>query len=289
MTSLAGVPDGAVVLVDGLVAVADPDEVERSAGRVRLVVLLHMPFGERSADARPAEARVLASARAVVTTSAWSRGWVLDAYAPRCPVHVAEPGVDPAEVAPGSADGEQLLCVAAVTPDKGHEVMLTALADLLHLPWSLTCVGSLARDRTHAEAMQRLAVELGVAERVTWTGALDRDELDKAYASADVTVLASRAESWGMVVTESLARGVPVVATDVGGLSEALGTSPLGEPGLLVPAGDTSALSTALRRWLSDPALRVDLRSAALARRTALTGWSVTAEKVADVLAEVAR
>jgi glycosyltransferase involved in cell wall biosynthesis len=118
---------------------------------------------------------------------------------------------------------------------------------------------------------------------------VSREDLDKAYAEADALVLASRAESWGMVVTEALARGIPVLATDVGGLSEALGSAPVGLPGVLVPAGDVSAMAGSLRHWLEDPALRAELREAARDRRTTLTGWPDTAATVATVLEEVAR
>jgi glycosyltransferase involved in cell wall biosynthesis len=288
---LAGLPDGAVTLVDGLVAVAAPDELVREAHRLRIVVLLHMPFGERDAEARAAEGRVLSVAAAVVTTSEWSRGWVLEHYGLRSSaVHVAAPGVDPADLASTSEAGARLLCVAAVTRDKGHDVLLAALAEVADLPWRLTCVGSLSRDRELAERMQRRTTTLGIADRVTWTGPLSRDELDKAYAAADVLVSATLAESWGMVVTESLARGIPVLATEVGGLSEALGTSQSGaRPGVLVQAGDVSAMSDVLREWLESDVLRSDLRAAARSRRTTLAGWPVTAAKVAAVLEEVAR
>lgn len=287
---LAGLPNGAVVLVDGLVSVAAPHDVLDEADRLRIVVLLHMPFGERDVEARFLECLVLTAATAVVTTGEWSRQWVLEHYALRPErVHVAEPGVDPADLAPGSEAGRELLCVAAVTADKGHAVLLAALAEVADQPWRLTCVGSLDRDRELAERLQRHAVELGIADRVTRTGALVGAKLDQAYAAADVLVLATRAESWGMVVGEALARGLPVLATGVGGLPEAMGSSPDGRgPGLLVPADDASALADVLRRWLSDSALRHDLRTAARARRTTQTGWPVTAERVARVLAEVA-
>ncbi len=287
---LAGLPDGAVVLVDGLVAIGAPHEVLDQADRLRIVVLLHMPFGERDVESRLVECRVLTDVSAVVATSEWSRRWVVEHYAlsPER-VHVAEPGVDPAELAAGSGSGEDLLCVAAVTADKGHAVLLAALAALDDLPWRLTCVGSLDRDRALAERLQRQASELGVAGRVTWTGPLVGARLEKAYAAADVLVLATRAESWGMVVGEALARGLPVIATEVGGLPEALGTSPDGLcPGLLVPADDACALAGALRAWLSDDRLRGELATAARARRTTLGGWPETASKVAHVLAEVA-
>jgi glycosyltransferase involved in cell wall biosynthesis len=227
----------------------------------------------------------------VVTTSEWSRRWLLDHYV-LLPdrIHVAEPGVDTAELAAGSEAGGELLCVAAVTADKGHAVLLAALAAVADLPWRLTCVGSLDRDRELSQRVQRDAFDLGIADRVTWTGALVGARLDKAYAAADALVLASRAESWGLVVGEALARGLPVLASEVGGLPEALGQAPSGQrPGLLVPADDASALAEALRQWLTDAAARHGLRAAARARRTTLTGWPATADRVAGVLAEVAR
>jgi glycosyltransferase involved in cell wall biosynthesis len=287
---LAGLADGSLVLVDGLVAVAAPHAVLDERDRLTIIVLLHMPFGERDVEVRLLEQTVLGAAVAVVTTSTWTRQWVLEHYAIRPDrIHVAEPGVDPADLVPGRDVGGNLLCVAAVTFDKGHDVLLEALAEVADRPWRLTCVGSLDRDREFVERVQRLAVQLGIDDRVTWTGALVGGELDKAYAAADVLVLASRAESWGMVVGEALARGIPVLATEVGGLPEALGPSEELGPGLLVPAGDVSALADVLRRWLGYDALRHDMRTAARARRATLDGWPVTAERVARVLTEVVR
>ncbi len=92
---------------------------------------------------------MLEAASAVVTTSEWSRRWVLRHYGLRQhDVHVAQPGVDPAELAQGSESGARLVCVAAVTRDKGHEVLLSALAEVADLPWQLTCVGSMAKRAT---------------------------------------------------------------------------------------------------------------------------------------------
>ncbi len=114
------------------------------------------------------------------------------------------------------------------------------------------------------------------------TGPMTRERLDATYAETDLLVLASRAETYGMVVTEALARGVPVVATDVGGVREALGGG-----GVLVPPGDAEALAAALRAWLTSPAHRDSLRAAARERRASLTGWDRTAALVADALEAV--
>ena len=107
---------------------------------------------------------------------------------------------------------------------------------------------------------------------------------------ADLLVLASRAETFGMVVTEALARGVPVLAADVGGVTEALGRGEDGtRPGLLVAPGDPAALATALRTWLGDADLRGRLRRAARERRASLHGWPATTSVVAGVLTGAAR
>ena len=279
---LASLPDDAVVLVDGLIASAVPEVLRPQARRLRLVVLVHMPLGD------DAERAALDSARAVVTTSDWTRRRLIEAYALAADrVHAATPGVDPAPVAPGSDAGSALLCVAAVTPHKGHDMLVAALATIAELPWTCVCVGSLSRDPAFVERVRAQAGDL--ADRVRFVGPRTGDDLAAAYAAADLLVLPSRGETYGMVVTEALARGIPVLATAATGLPEALGRAPDGSlPGLLVPPGDPAALAGALRRWLGEPDLRRRLRRSARDRRTTLTGWTVTADLVAGVLQEVA-
>jgi len=294
VSSLAGVvrgiPGGSVVLVDGLIASCVAELLVPQAPRLRLVVLVHMPLGlwtERTAETAPAERRVLSAASDVVTTSAWTRSRLLELYrldASR--LHVAEPGVDPAPLAPGTPSGRELLCVAAVTPGKGHDHLVEALARVADLPWRCVCAGALTLDPPFVDALRHRIRQLGLQDRMRLVGALSRPEVDRAYAAADVLVLASRSETYGMVVTEALARGLPVVATSVGGLPEALGTGPDGDPpGLLVPAGDDPGpLAGALHAWLTDAALRHRLRGLARERRSQLTGWAVTAQKLSEIL-----
>ena len=279
------IPDGAVVLLDGLVACAAPAVLVGQATRLRQVVLVHMPLGDRR------ERDVLASATAVVTTSAWTRRHLAELHGlPLDKVHVAEPGVDPAAVGPGSDAGAALLCVAAVTPRKGHDVMLDAFATTTDLSWRLACVGSLDRDPAFAESVQRAARQGALRDRVRFLGPRTGEELDRAYTGADLLVLASHAETYGMVLTEALARGLPVLVADVGGVAEAMGHGDDGtRPGLLVPPGDPVALGAALRDWLGDAELRGRLRRAARERRASLRGWSATTSVLAGVLTGAAR
>jgi glycosyltransferase involved in cell wall biosynthesis len=271
------IPDDAVVLLDGLVASTAPEVLVSQASRLRLVVLVHMPLGHRE------EREVLSVAAAVVTTSAWARQRLLELHAlPADRVHVAEPGVEPADLAPGTPAGSALLCVAAVTRVKGHDVLLDALATIADLPWHCSCVGSLERDPAYAESLPR--------DRVHFLGPHVGADLDRCYAAADLVVLPSRGETYGMVITEALARGLPVIVTEVGGVKEALGHGTDGtRPGLLVPPDDSAALGAALRAWLGDAELRARLRRTARERRASLTVWATTTSVIAGVLTGVSR
>ncbi|MET7966463.1 glycosyltransferase family 4 protein [Micromonospora sp. NPDC005305] len=279
---LAALPDGAAVLLDGLVASTVPEVLAPHARRLRLVVLVHLPREDE------VEGRALAAATAVVSTSEWTRRRLLDRYrlaADR--VRVAPPGVDAAPVAAGSPEGTRLLCVAAVTPLKGHDVLAGALTRVADLPWTCDLVGPLTRDPDFVARLRRQLADTGLAGRVRLAGPLTGADVAAAYASADLLVLPSRRETYGMVVTEALARGVPVLASDTGGLPRTLGRSPDGDrPGLLVPPADPAALAGALRRWLTDPDLRDRLRRAARQRRDTLTGWAVTGDRLAAALKE---
>ncbi|MEV0154957.1 glycosyltransferase family 4 protein [Micromonospora sp. NPDC050686] len=279
---LAALPDGATVLLDGLLASVSPAQLTPHAGRLRLVPLVHLPRDDE------AEARALAAATAVVATSEWTRRRLVEAYGLAADrVRVAHPGVDPAAEVPGSPGGTELLCVAAVSPHKGHDVLVEALAAVAALDWRCTWVGALTRAPEFVDRLRARLTGAGLSGRVRLAGPLVGDRLDAAYAAADLLVLPSRAETYGMVLTEALARGMPVLASAVGGVPEAMGRAPDGRrPGLLVPPADPVALAGALRDWLGDAALRRSLRAAARGRRGTLTDWTVTTASLAGALTE---
>ncbi|HET6847864.1 MAG TPA: glycosyltransferase family 4 protein [Gaiellales bacterium] len=285
------IPDRSVVLLDGLVASPADAVLVPEAGRLRQVVLVHMALGdEGDAAARRREAAVLSSAAAVVVTSRWSRDELMGLYGlPAGSVHVAEPGVDAAPIAAGTDAGGELLCVATVARAKGHDVLVDALAGLQEMAWSCTCVGSVDRDPPFALQLRAAVERAGLSGRVRLAGACSDAELEQLYRAADLLVHASRAETYGMALTEALAHGLPVVACDVGGIPEALGTTGSGRPGVLVPPGDADALRGALRRWLADARLRARLRAAAAGRRASLPSWPATAAAVARACEAAAR
>jgi glycosyltransferase involved in cell wall biosynthesis len=281
--ALSALPDDALVLIDGLLVPGAADALVGHARRLREVVLAHQ------APDRPDD-RLLAalrSARRVIATSAWTRSELVeqDAADPHR-ITVARPGTDPAPVATSSPGGGRLLCVAAVAPHKGHDLLVRALAGLSAMPgWTCVIAGSLDVDPDFAAALTAVVESTGLAERVTFAGVLGEEALGAAYARADLLVHPSRSESYGMVVADALAHGVPVLTTGVGGIPEAIGDA---GAALIVPPDDPWALQVALQRWWSSAELRERMRAAALDARRAARSWGTTTAAVAEALAEVA-
>ena len=282
---LAGIPDGEPV-VDGLAFGALPRVAERQGGRLRLIALVHHPLWlETGLHARRAQAlhhsetRALAQARRIIVTSRRTARLLEDQGIRQERIRVVSPGVDPAAEARGSGGPDPcLLCVATLTPRKGHDVLLRALARLKALPWRLTCVGSLERDGAWSAAMARLSRDLGLGGRVRFTGAQEDQALREHYRKADLLVLPTRYEGYGMVAAEALARGLPVVASRTGALAELVPP----QAGILVPPDDIQALSEALRLILEDPGLRRRLAAGSRAVGLALPGWPAAARAFSD-------
>ncbi|GAA4602459.1 glycosyltransferase involved in cell wall biosynthesis [Actinoplanes octamycinicus] len=278
---LAEIPDRATVLIDGLVACGVPEVLEPHAARLRLVILVHLPLSDETglsaadaAELRALERRALHLAAGVIATSSQAAAHVA-AMHDLTGVHVALPGVDRAEPATPSPTGHRLLCVASLTHRKGQDLLIRALAQLTDLSWECTLVGA-GPIPAHPDT-----------GNIRFTGALAGADLEAAYANADLFVLPSRAETYGMVITEALAHALPVVATEVGGVPEALGSAPSGVPGSLVPPEDPDHLAAVLRTWLTDPDLRDRWRARARARRETLTGWDDTARQLATILEDI--
>ena len=284
--ALARIPDGGLALVDGLVAIGAPAAVAAAADRLRLVAVVHM-LAEAFADPDPrtidGQRRTLPRARRVIAVSRWLRDELVRRGL-SAPEHVvvATPGSDEAAPATGTRSGGSLLCVGAVAPHKGQDTLVEALAALgAGAGWTCTFAGSAAVDPRFAARVSAEAAGAGLSERIAWAGVLSASDLDDAYSGADVLIAPSRTESYGIAIGDALRRGIPVIASDVGGIPEAVGA---GGAGLLVPPHDARALADALRQWISDPALRA--RMAAAARRAAPSRprWSDTARTVHDTL-----
>lgn len=282
---LAALPAGATVLVDGLVGMNAAQVLVPERSRLRLWLLVHLPLAlavGSTPQARVQELQALTSATGVITTSGWTRRWLLATYdLEPTRVRVARPGVHRSALSRGSPQGGALIFVGAVVPDKGLDVLLDALSKLTDLAWSCRLVGPLDRAPAFVDRLRKQIRRSGLEDRIRFTGALSPAGVSATYDSADLLVLPTRLETYGMVLTEALAHGVPVVASRTGGVPEAVGTVPGGTvPGVLIPPGNAEALGRAVRRWLEDTAWRRQLRATAHLRRTLLPNWTTTAEIV---------
>ncbi|MEU0409743.1 glycosyltransferase family 4 protein [Streptomyces griseorubiginosus] len=291
--TLSDLPDGTVVLIDGLVACGVPEIIVPEAERLGIAVLVHLPLGDETGlepglalELDSKEREVLRAVPAVIATSDWAVRRLVSHHglAPER-VHVATPGADIAPLASGTDGLSRLLCVAAVTPRKGQHRLIEALAGAQDLPWSCVCVGGITQDPEYVAHLRMLIKKYGLQDRLHLAGPKAGAELDASYNAADLMVLTSYAETYGMAVTEALARGIPVLATDVGGVAEAVGRAPDGGvPGILVPPEDPAALAAELRGWFGEADVRRRLKAAARGRRAALDGWATTARSLAGVL-----
>ena len=285
---LAGLPDQALVVIDGLALGAMPGVVAAHRERLRLVGLVHHPLALETGLTEAQRQSLYASERealrhvrhVIVTSPSTARALADYAITPdRCTVVV--PGTDPAPLATG-ADGAELtlLCVASLTPRKGHAVLFQALARLTPYRWRLWCAGSSAFDPATAAGLQTLIGELGLTGRITLLGELDHVALAARYQQADLFVLPSFHEGYGMVLAEALACGLPIISTTAGAIPDTVPP----EAGLLTPPGDVEALAGVLARVLAEPELRQQLAAGARLARHTLPDWPQVCARFAAAL-----
>jgi glycosyltransferase involved in cell wall biosynthesis len=279
---LAALPADRPTVIDGLALGALPEAVKELRASHRLIGLVHHPLALETglsppdADAlRMSERQALACVRRVIVTSANTARLIISDYGvPTERVTIVRPGAD--RVAPARTGGEApiaLLAVGAVVARKGYDVLLAALAMLVDLPWRLTIVGDLGRD---AQAVARLRGDIArynLADRVRVAGVVSAKRLASLYASADIFVLASWFEGYGMAFSEAIAHGLPVVGTTGGAIREA---APAGAA-LLTPPGDAGAFAAVVRRLIENPTERRRLGAEARAAAAALPTWDDSA------------
>jgi len=294
--ALTALPEAAAVVIDGLALGAVPEAVSPHAARLDLSALVHHPLADETGLNQPdrqhlldSERRALALCRRIIVTSAFTARRLVELDLSTHPAFVVEPGVEAAALAPAARARlgeamepaeEHLLCVASLTPRKGQDVLLDALAGLPGHGWRCRLSGSEQRDPAFARRVKQQVQRLGLVDRVELCGERDAAQLAADYAWATVCVLPSHYEGYGMVISEALARGLPVISTTGGALADTL---PDGA-GLKVAPNDVAQLQAAIARWMGDPSLRRELTAAAVRVREQLPGWADSARRFAMAL-----
>jgi glycosyltransferase involved in cell wall biosynthesis len=290
---LLKVSAGQPIVIDGLALGALPEVASELACRNPLLALVHHPLAlewglsDNQADVlRRSERAALACVQGVVVTSPTTARIVVSEYGVSADrITVARPGNDPVPRARGSRnDVSQLLSVGAVVPRKGFDILVAALATLSSLPWRLTIAGDLTRDAATAAKLHSDITCRGLTERIAVLGAVSSEQLATLYDAADLFVLPSYFEGYGMAYTEALAHGLPVIGTTAGAIPETVPN----EAGLLVAAGDAAALAEALRQALADTGLRLRLADAAFASARQLPTWPQSGTIFANALQRLA-
>jgi glycosyltransferase involved in cell wall biosynthesis len=280
------------IVIDGLAFGVLAAEAEALAAKCKLVALVHHPLAletglsaEDAAFFAAGERAALASACHVIVTSP-STAQLLAADYAVAPAHISivRPGIDRVVAQPRAPSAVlNLLAVGSLVPRKGYDILVAALADLAHSSWHLTIAGDRTRSRDAAQALDADIARLGLKERITFTGAVAPERLALLYGAADVFVLPSRFEGYGMAYAEAIAHGVPVVGTRAGAVPD---TVPEGA-GVLIPPDDVAALVAVLRRLIDDATERERLSRGARAAAATYPTWEESAELFARALDHV--
>jgi glycosyltransferase involved in cell wall biosynthesis len=274
------------IVVDGLALGALPEIRTIRRDRV-LIGLIHHPLALESglapavaAARRESERAALSAVHHVVATSrTTARILSADYEVPSSRISVVVPGTDPVPPARGSGGAQvAVLAVGAVTFRKGHDLLVAALAEAGDLPWRLDIVGDLTRDPAQAARLGADIHRLGLEGRIRLLGAVPGERLAALYDGADLFVLPSRFEGYGMAFTEAVAYGLPIIGTTAGAIPEAVGA------GVLVPPDDRPALAAALRTLIADGVARARLAARSRAAAAELPRWSISAQAFARAI-----
>jgi glycosyltransferase involved in cell wall biosynthesis len=273
------------VVGDALCAAELGAAFEHAAGSTRRVLLIHhlASWEIERADTdhlRTIEARVVAAADFLVVTGRATAGRLGCEYPGRA-IEVIEPGADRLpRRARVTGDGRrfELLFVGSFIPRKRLPLLLDAVEALAHAPIAVRLVGDALRDPEHGRAIARRIADSPVLDaRVTCCGVVDDESLAGCLAWADLLVLPSSLEGYGMALTEALASGLPVLAA-----RDAARAAGIADSGAVLVFDDGPGLTSALSRFVADPSLRRRLQSAAQAWTR--PRWADTVRSFGDLL-----
>jgi glycosyltransferase involved in cell wall biosynthesis len=294
-SKLLNLAQGIPMVIDGLALGALPDLTPEISSRHPLIALIHHPLAFEYGLSDPeikhlkqSETQALMHVLGVIANSPATARDLNQHYGINPErVHVVLPGTDPNRYleprTQRNVDDDSpinLLSVGSIIPRKGFHDLIPALEPLIELPWTLSIAGDISRN---AEAYERLIMDIKhfhLEDRIHVLGVVSNNELENLFAKADIFVLASLFEGYGMVYAEAMAHGLPIIATSGGAIPD---TVPR-EAGLLVTPGDIPALTLALKKLITDSTYRTLLSTGAIQASLLQPTWEDAIQNFETVL-----
>ncbi|WP_068005415.1 glycosyltransferase family 4 protein [Pseudovibrio axinellae] len=292
--ALGGIEAPALVVVDGLALGASPDLAKDISNRAILIALVHHPlFLESGMEPKLAsalkqsETKALTYAERVIVTSPSTRKTLVSQMSvPPGKVSIVLPGIAQApEVDQLSSKREagsalQLLCVGSLVPRKGQLHLVEALGRLKHLNWHLDLIGETSFNPQYTRQVRNQIKRYDLADRIHIHGNVSQAGLMRFYQSADLFVLPTYYEGYGMAFAEAMSFGLPIIASGAGAVTSTVPPS----AGFHVAAGDATALGDSIEVLLRNDELRNQLSEGSRFAARALPSWSDSAKAFAVVL-----
>ncbi|MGC9444032.1 MAG: glycosyltransferase family 4 protein [Candidatus Methanospirareceae archaeon] len=266
--------------------------------QTKIVVIVHMLWWKAAKNSLKAryikfiETHLLKTADRIIANSHYTEAELEAIGIPGTSITVIHPGYDlprsgtrtPEPHAARDRTALKLLTVANITPLKGLDMLIEALARLSDPAMTLDIVGDGYRDPLYSQRLKASVARSGLETRVRFHGQQPPDKLARFYADADIFVLPSHCEAFGIVVAEAMAFGLPIVATRCGGILELVTD---GENGFLVPPTDSASLAAAIETLAADPALRARCGRRSYEKTRNLNTWDECGKQIFTVLAAI--
>ncbi len=284
---LRAIPAEATLVIDGLAFGTLPEDIVASL-TCRIIALIHHPLALETGLSQEQQDAFVASEKAalsyaenvIITGPTMQPILEADYNVPSEKITVAMPGTNPALRSTGTGTPLQLLSVGAVLPRKGYDVLINALVPLVGLDWRLTIAGAHDRDPETTATLKKQIADAGLQDRISLPGVVVPATLERFYETADIFVMPTLFEGYGMVLAEAMACGLPIVSTKGGAAAFTVPDN----AALKVSPGDAKALEAVLRQALTDGKLRKKLADAAWEAGRKLPTWNESARKVAAVI-----
>ena len=273
--------------------------IQRVFKNGKIVILVHLFYSYESNDKflirrllnKYIEKFRLSFANLIVTTSEYSKREIVSVGINPELIHIVSPGLDrekfkilPTDREIDTKDSKKILCVGNYVPRKGILYLIEAFSQIERQEFSLHLVGNRKNNSSYYNQINNAVKTLKLTDCVVFHDGVDQENIKNLYASAEIFVLPSFKETFGIVFLEAMHYGLPIVTTNVSAMPELIEE---GKNGFLVPPADSQALAKAISKLIENPDLIKQMGEAG--RQTVATSyyWEQSCSRFAFILQEL--